>query len=81
MQKWCFYGGLLGFAIIVIILLVSSKTDFISSFNTETAKLFGMKNGYAGTLADAGEQGDRRTRRRRSAWRARSASRCCWSRC
>src|ERR1700746_1668057 len=50
-QKWCFLGGLLGFAIIVILLLVASKATFISSFNAETARLFGMKNGYGGTLA------------------------------
>src|SRR6201988_3614251 len=29
-QKWCFYGGLVGFAIIVIILLITSKASFIS---------------------------------------------------
>src|ERR1700746_2488683 len=50
-QKWCFFGGLVGFAIIVILLLVASKATFISSFNAETARLFGMKNGYGGTLA------------------------------
>jgi basic amino acid/polyamine antiporter, APA family len=55
-QKWCFYGGLLGFAVILIILLVSSRSSFESSFNAETAKLFGIKNGYAGTLADAGSK-------------------------
>ena len=55
-QNWCFYGGLLGFAIIVIIMLASSRSNFISSFNAETAKLFGMKNGYAGTVADAGSK-------------------------
>src|SRR5246127_75779 len=55
-QKWCFLGGLIGFAIIVIILLVSSKAAFISSFNAETDKLFGIKNGYGGTLADAGSK-------------------------
>jgi basic amino acid/polyamine antiporter, APA family len=53
-QKWCFYGGLLGIAIIVVLLLVFSKQDFINSFNSESAKLFGFKNGYAGTIADAG---------------------------
>jgi APA family basic amino acid/polyamine antiporter len=53
-QKWCFLGGLLGFAVILIILLVSSRSNFVSSFNSETARLFGMKNGYAGTVADAG---------------------------
>src|SRR5579859_785772 len=52
-QKWCFYGGLLGFAIIVIIMLVNNKQDFISAFNGQTAKLFGMKDAYAGTMADA----------------------------
>ena len=75
-------GGLLGFAIIVIILLVSSKADFISAFNTETAKLFGIKNGYA-------RHRSRTRRAKASAYtpppfgvrRARSASRCCWCRC
>jgi amino acid transporter len=53
-QKWCFYGGLLGLAIIAILMLSFSRADFIHAYNTETAKLFGMKNGYAGTIADAG---------------------------
>ena len=53
-QKWCFYGGLLGFAVIVILLLAFNRNDFISAFNNETGKLFGLKNGYAGTVADAG---------------------------
>jgi basic amino acid/polyamine antiporter, APA family len=56
-QKWCFFGGLLGFAIIVIVMLVSSRSDFISSFNTETAKLFGTKDAYAGTVAAAPKAG------------------------
>ena len=55
-QKWCFLGGLLGMLIMVIIMLVVSRNTFISSFNAETAKLFGFKNSYAGTLADAGSK-------------------------
>jgi APA family basic amino acid/polyamine antiporter len=55
-QKWCFYGGLVGLAVIAIILLVNNKTDFANSFNSQVSKLFGMKNGYAGTLADAGSK-------------------------
>jgi basic amino acid/polyamine antiporter, APA family len=55
-QKWCFLGGLLGMLILVIIMLVVSKNTFISSYNAETAKLFGFKNSYAGTLADAGSK-------------------------
>jgi amino acid transporter len=56
-QRWCFYGGLLGFAIIVIVMLVASRADFISAFNTESAKLFGMKNAYASTTAAAAKAG------------------------
>jgi APA family basic amino acid/polyamine antiporter len=55
-QKYCFIGGLIGMLIMVIIMLTVSKNTFISSFNSETAKLFGFKNGYAGTLADAGSK-------------------------
>jgi basic amino acid/polyamine antiporter, APA family len=52
-QKWCFYGGLLGVAVIAVIMLVSSRSSFASSYNAEVLKLFGIKNGYSGTLADA----------------------------
>src|SRR6266567_8013022 len=31
-QKWCIYGGLLGFAVIVVLLLINSHADFIASF-------------------------------------------------
>jgi basic amino acid/polyamine antiporter, APA family len=54
MQKWLFLGGLLGMLIMVIIMLTVSKNTFISSFNDETAKLFGFKDAYAGTLKDVG---------------------------
>jgi basic amino acid/polyamine antiporter, APA family len=52
-QKWCFYGGLLGTAIIIVLLLVSSRNTFISSFNSETSKIFGINNAYAFTNSDA----------------------------
>ena len=55
-QQWCFYGGLLGMAIIIILLLIHGKQDFINSFNSESAKLFNFKDGYNGTLADAGSK-------------------------
>ena len=55
-RSGCFLGGLVGFAVILILLLVSSTANFISSFNAETARLFGMKNGYGGTLTDAGSK-------------------------
>jgi basic amino acid/polyamine antiporter, APA family len=56
-QKWCFYGGLLGFAVIVILLLVTSKASFISSFNLRASQLFGIKNAYASTNVAAVKSG------------------------
>jgi len=52
-QKWCFYGGLLGTAIIVILLLITSRASFISSYDTYAGKIFGIKNAYAFTNSDA----------------------------
>jgi amino acid transporter len=46
-QKWCFYGGLLGMGIMVLILLFTSKNSFISSYNTEVNKIFGAGLSYA----------------------------------
>ncbi len=56
-QKWCFYGGLFGFAVIVVLLLVNNHADFVNSFNLETHKLFGLNNGYAATQAAATKAG------------------------
>jgi basic amino acid/polyamine antiporter, APA family len=52
-QKICFYGGVVGLAIVALLLLVNSKTSFISHFNTEAAQTYGAKNAYQATL-DAG---------------------------
>jgi basic amino acid/polyamine antiporter, APA family len=49
-QKICFYGGVAGLAIMAILLLVNSKANFISSFNTEAAQTYGAQNAYQGTL-------------------------------
>jgi amino acid transporter len=56
-QKWCFYGGLLGVGIIVIVLLVSSKASFISSFDSATHRIWGMNNAYAATNAEVVKAG------------------------
>ena len=56
-QKWCFYGGLLGVGIIVIVLLVSSKASFISSFDAATHRIWGMNNAYAATNAEVVKAG------------------------
>jgi amino acid transporter len=52
-QRWCFIGGMIGFAVIVVLLLVNSHQSFINSFNTEAAKIFGVHNAYAATNAAA----------------------------
>jgi APA family basic amino acid/polyamine antiporter len=56
-QRWCFIGGLAGVLIIVILLLINSHADFVSSFDTATHKLFGASNGYAATTAAATKAG------------------------
>jgi basic amino acid/polyamine antiporter, APA family len=56
-QKWCFYGGLLGVGIIVIVLLVSSKASFISSFDAATHRIWGMNNAYAATNTEVVKAG------------------------
>jgi APA family basic amino acid/polyamine antiporter len=56
-QKWCFYGGLVGFAVIVLLLLVNSHANFVSSVNTEAHKIFGVSNAYGATQAAAAKDG------------------------
>ncbi len=52
-QRWCFIGGMVGFAVIVVLLLVNSHQSFINSFNFEAQKIFGVHNAYAATNAAA----------------------------
>jgi basic amino acid/polyamine antiporter, APA family len=56
-QKWCFYGGLVGFAVIVVLLLINNHADFVNSFNLEAHKLFGINNAYAATQTAAAKAG------------------------
>jgi APA family basic amino acid/polyamine antiporter len=59
-QKFCFYGGLIGLAFMFILLLVNSKADFISAFNAESQDVLGAGgNAYQGTIdaAAAGTPG------------------------
>jgi APA family basic amino acid/polyamine antiporter len=53
-QKFCFYGGLVGLAIMLILLLVNSNASFVSAFNSQAQELYGASgNAYQQTL-DAG---------------------------
>jgi basic amino acid/polyamine antiporter, APA family len=51
-QKFCFYGGLVGLAFMFILLLVNSKADFISALNSQSGEVLGTSGDvYKGTLA------------------------------
>jgi amino acid transporter len=55
-QKMCFYGGVVGLAIVMLLLLVNSKASFIENFNEQSLKFYGVENAYEATLA-AGTDG------------------------
>jgi len=56
-QKFCFYGGLIGLVFMFVLLLVNSKTDFVSAFNSQASDVLGAPaNAYQGTL-DAADVG------------------------
>jgi APA family basic amino acid/polyamine antiporter len=55
-QKVCFYGGLIGLAVMAVALLVSSHVGFVHHFNTQAHRLYGAPaNAYQGTIK-AGEK-------------------------
>jgi amino acid transporter len=56
-QKWCFIGGMIGFAVVVALLLFNSHASFVSSFNLEAHKLFGVNNAYHATNVAAAKAG------------------------
>jgi APA family basic amino acid/polyamine antiporter len=53
-QRVCFYLGILGFALIALVMLFGSHSGFISGFNQESQNLFGTTNAYGATLKAAG---------------------------
>ncbi|MHB1987673.1 MAG: APC family permease [Acidimicrobiales bacterium] len=53
-QKWCFAGGMVGFAVIVILLLVSSHGSFVASVDHYGKSLFHVKNAYKANLTAGG---------------------------
>src|ERR671914_123405 len=59
-QKFCFFGGLIGLAFMFVLLLVNSKTDFILALNAESQDVLGTgPNLHQATInaADAGTPG------------------------
>jgi basic amino acid/polyamine antiporter, APA family len=55
-QKICFYGGVIGLGIMILLLLFNSKESFIANFNEQSADLYGVQDAYAATFA-AGTDG------------------------
>src|ERR1044072_7094761 len=53
-QRVCFYIGMIGLAIVVLVMLFGSHSGFVGAFNTESQKLFGGKNACGLTFRDAG---------------------------
>ncbi|HLY50087.1 MAG TPA: APC family permease [Solirubrobacteraceae bacterium] len=51
-QKFCFYGGLVGLVVMAIALLATSKSGFVHDFNTQAHKLYpgAGSNAYQATL-------------------------------
>jgi APA family basic amino acid/polyamine antiporter len=49
-QKFCFYGGMVGLVVMVLLLLFNSKASFITHFNEQSKDLYGVDNAYQGTL-------------------------------
>jgi amino acid transporter len=51
-QKFCFFGGLVGLAFMFVLLLVNSKADFISALNSQSSEVLGTSgDAYQGTVA------------------------------
>jgi amino acid transporter len=50
-QKFCFFGGLIGLAFMFVLLLITSKADFISALNSQSSEVLGTSgNAYQGTV-------------------------------
>jgi APA family basic amino acid/polyamine antiporter len=59
-QQFCFYGGILGLAIVILLLLINSQSDFVAAFNSEAPQVLGAaadaydKTVRAGAVEQAG---------------------------
>jgi amino acid transporter len=49
-QRFSLYLGLIGLAVVFVLLLVFSQNDFQNAFNREAQNLFGVPNAYQATL-------------------------------
>jgi APA family basic amino acid/polyamine antiporter len=57
-QRFCFYGGMLGLLSMFLLLLVADHTSFVNGFNHFGTAVFGVKgNAYQATVATARKAG------------------------
>ena len=50
-QKFCFYGGVVALAIVILLLLIHTQGEFHTAFNSETHRFYGTTgDAYAATL-------------------------------
>ena len=57
-QKWCFYGGMIGLGIILVIFLIHSKADFIAAYNRSAQNMWGTgPHAYEGLIAASDKAG------------------------
>ena len=52
-QKWCLYLGLIGLAIMFVLMLTSNQADFKVAFDRANLNLFGVSGAYDKTIAAA----------------------------
>jgi basic amino acid/polyamine antiporter, APA family len=53
-QRYCIAGGLVGFAVMIVVMLVSNHQSFVSSLNHYGSSLFGVKDAYGADLKAGG---------------------------
>jgi APA family basic amino acid/polyamine antiporter len=52
-QKYCFYIGMAGLLVVMLVMLFGSRSGFQSAFNQESANLFGVNNAYGAEIKTA----------------------------
>jgi amino acid transporter len=57
-QKWCLYLGLIGFAIMVVLMLINGQPEFKTAFDRANENLFGVSGAYDKTMVDAAANAD-----------------------
>lgn len=52
-QRVCLWAGLIGLAVMAVLMLISGQEQFQQAFDRENAAMFGVQNAYQQTIADA----------------------------